>query len=169
MSRPRFTPEERTPGIHCIGGWVGPRAGLDIEARGKILCPCQRSNLDRPVVQPVARHYTDWATRLTIRVYRRSFTWNVRDLTCSRLTIFPEIRYLNFKRAQWLEKKKMLLSWHSPGGTEGNHKIMCQDSQSAGRDLNLGPPKYLMRCLVTVCSYRYPAMCKYFKNLPFSY
>jgi hypothetical protein len=24
------------------------------------------SNLDRPVVQPVARHYTDWATRLTL-------------------------------------------------------------------------------------------------------
>jgi hypothetical protein len=23
-------------------------------------------DLDRPVVQPVARHYTDWATRLTI-------------------------------------------------------------------------------------------------------
>jgi hypothetical protein len=26
---------------------------------------CQASNLDRPVVQPVARHYTDWATQLT--------------------------------------------------------------------------------------------------------
>jgi hypothetical protein len=26
---------------------------------------CQGSNLDCPVVQPVARHYTDWATRLT--------------------------------------------------------------------------------------------------------
>jgi hypothetical protein len=26
---------------------------------------CRGSNLDRPVVQPVARHYTDWATRLT--------------------------------------------------------------------------------------------------------
>jgi hypothetical protein len=25
---------------------------------------CWGSNLDRPVVQPVARHYTDWATRL---------------------------------------------------------------------------------------------------------
>ena len=24
----RFTPRERT-GTHCIGGWVGPRAGLD--------------------------------------------------------------------------------------------------------------------------------------------
>jgi hypothetical protein len=48
------------------GGWVGPRAGLDTEARGKILCLCRGSNLDRPVVQPVARHYTDWATRLTL-------------------------------------------------------------------------------------------------------
>jgi hypothetical protein len=29
-SRPgRFTLGERDPGIHCIGGWVDPRAGLD--------------------------------------------------------------------------------------------------------------------------------------------
>jgi hypothetical protein len=29
-SRPcRFTPGERAPGTHGIGGWVGPRAGLD--------------------------------------------------------------------------------------------------------------------------------------------
>jgi hypothetical protein len=29
-SRPcRFTPFERAPGTHWIGGWVGPRAGLD--------------------------------------------------------------------------------------------------------------------------------------------
>jgi hypothetical protein len=27
---------------------------------------CWGSNLDRPLVQPVARHYTDWATRLTM-------------------------------------------------------------------------------------------------------
>jgi len=24
-----FNPGERDPDIHCIGGWVGPRAGLD--------------------------------------------------------------------------------------------------------------------------------------------
>jgi hypothetical protein len=35
--RPRFRPGERTPGTHCTGGWVGPRTGLDTEARGKIL------------------------------------------------------------------------------------------------------------------------------------
>jgi hypothetical protein len=27
----RFTPEERAPGTHWIGGWVHPRAGLDTE------------------------------------------------------------------------------------------------------------------------------------------
>jgi hypothetical protein len=32
-------PGERTPGTHCTGGWVGPRAGLDTEARGKMLLP----------------------------------------------------------------------------------------------------------------------------------
>jgi hypothetical protein len=50
--RSRFTPGERTPGTHWIGGWVGPRAGLDAGARRKIR-PCRGSNLDRPIVQPV--------------------------------------------------------------------------------------------------------------------
>jgi hypothetical protein len=39
MSRLRFIAGERTPGTHWTGGWVGPRAGLDTEARGKILSP----------------------------------------------------------------------------------------------------------------------------------
>jgi hypothetical protein len=59
-SRPgrAFIPGERIPGTHCTGGWVSPRAGLHTEARGKILCPRRGSNPDRPVVQPVFRHYT---------------------------------------------------------------------------------------------------------------
>jgi hypothetical protein len=43
------------PGTHCTGGWVGLRAGLDTEDRGKILSPL-------PVTEPrspVARHCTD--------------------------------------------------------------------------------------------------------------
>jgi hypothetical protein len=59
--RPRFTPRERTPGTHWTGGWVGPTAGMDTEARGKLLCHRRGSNLDRPVIQPVIRHYTAWA------------------------------------------------------------------------------------------------------------
>jgi hypothetical protein len=46
---PRFTPGERTPGTHCK------------EKSGKILCPRRASTPDRPVVQPVVRHYTAWA------------------------------------------------------------------------------------------------------------
>jgi hypothetical protein len=34
------------------------------KVRRKILCLCRGSNLDRPVVQSVVRHYTDSATRL---------------------------------------------------------------------------------------------------------
>jgi hypothetical protein len=62
-SRPgrAFTPGERTPGTHWTGGWVGPRVGLDTEARGKILCSRRESNPDRLVVQPVVRYYTAWA------------------------------------------------------------------------------------------------------------
>jgi hypothetical protein len=52
-------PWERTPDTHCTGGWVGPRAGLDTEDRGNILCLCWGSNLNRPVIQSVARHYTE--------------------------------------------------------------------------------------------------------------
>jgi hypothetical protein len=52
--RPLY-PQER-PGIHCTGGWVGPRAGLDV---------CEKSHpppgFDPRTVQPVASRYTDWA------------------------------------------------------------------------------------------------------------
>jgi hypothetical protein len=38
-SASRFSPGERAPGTHCTGGWVGLRAGLDTEVRGKIISP----------------------------------------------------------------------------------------------------------------------------------
>jgi hypothetical protein len=39
-SRPgRALPREKDPGTHCTGGWVGLRAGLDTEVRGKIILP----------------------------------------------------------------------------------------------------------------------------------
>jgi hypothetical protein len=40
VSRPgRFTPGERAPGTHWIGGCVGPRAGLDDMKKRKFLTP----------------------------------------------------------------------------------------------------------------------------------
>jgi hypothetical protein len=56
-----------TPGTHCAGGWVGPRAGLDtLRLEEKSFRLCRGSNLDRPVVQPVARHCSHQATRFTV-------------------------------------------------------------------------------------------------------
>jgi hypothetical protein len=64
--RSRFSPGgERTPSTHWTGGWVRPRAGLDTEARGKILSPVPGNEPRSPGHPAVAIHYTDWATRLT--------------------------------------------------------------------------------------------------------
>jgi hypothetical protein len=60
-SRPGlFTPGERAPGTHLIGGWVGPRAGLDdVEERKFLTLP--GLELRSLLVQPVASRYTDCA------------------------------------------------------------------------------------------------------------
>jgi hypothetical protein len=62
---------------------VGPRAGLDTEVRVKILCLCRVSNLDRPVVQPIAR--LSYSARLTIpyrsEMYTNFLLKNVREDT----------------------------------------------------------------------------------------
>jgi hypothetical protein len=35
----RFTPREIDPGTHWVGGWVGPRVGLDAAEKRKTLTP----------------------------------------------------------------------------------------------------------------------------------
>jgi hypothetical protein len=58
-SRPsRFTPKERDPGAHWIGGWVGPRVVLDAMVKREILSSRQASNPRTPIIQPVAQRYT---------------------------------------------------------------------------------------------------------------
>jgi hypothetical protein len=43
----RFTPREEAPGSHWIGGWVGPRAGLDAVVKRKIPSPCRELDVSR--------------------------------------------------------------------------------------------------------------------------
>jgi hypothetical protein len=58
-SRPgrALPPDKGPPGTHYTGGWVGLRAGLDTEDRGKIVDLCRGSNPGRPV--RIVRHHTD--------------------------------------------------------------------------------------------------------------
>jgi hypothetical protein len=52
-SRPgRFTPVKGHRVPILIGGWVGPRTGLDDTERRKISCPCRDSNPSRPDRSP---------------------------------------------------------------------------------------------------------------------
>jgi hypothetical protein len=61
-SRPgRFTPRERAPGTHWIGGWVDPRTSLDKVEKRKKYCPYWDSNSDSSAVHQVASRYTDCA------------------------------------------------------------------------------------------------------------
>jgi hypothetical protein len=61
---PRFRPRKRTPLSHWTGGWVGPRAGLDTEFRGKILLPL-------PGIEPRSSGFDRW----TYTISRAAVTW----------------------------------------------------------------------------------------------
>jgi hypothetical protein len=54
LHAPAVLPPRNRPGTNCIGGWIGPRAGLD---------SCEKSRpppgFDPRTVQPVASRYTD--------------------------------------------------------------------------------------------------------------
>jgi hypothetical protein len=43
----RFTPGDKAPCTHWIGGWMSPRVGLDAVEQRKMSCPCQESNHGR--------------------------------------------------------------------------------------------------------------------------
>jgi hypothetical protein len=55
-SRPgRVTPGWTAPGTGWVGGYMGPRTGLDAMEKRKIFCPCQKSRPGSSVFQPVTQ------------------------------------------------------------------------------------------------------------------
>jgi hypothetical protein len=68
-----FTPGERAPGNHCSGGWVGPRASLDAETRGKILSPCRGSNSSHPA-RSQSLYWLSYLVRLFISTNENIYT-----------------------------------------------------------------------------------------------
>ena len=69
-------------GPRCIGGWVGPRAGL--EGCGK---SCLPRGFDRRTVQPVASRYTDWAIAA-----------HTSAVECNTFSLHPNIFSVNSMR-----------------------------------------------------------------------
>jgi hypothetical protein len=73
VSGQRYAPTALSPGYYWIGGWMGPRAGPDTEARGKILCLCRGSNCGHLVCSQ-----TLYRSSLIVRVPHARFgtRWN---------------------------------------------------------------------------------------------
>jgi hypothetical protein len=73
-SRPyRFTSWKRTHSIHCIGGWVSLRAGLDAVDKRKIL-HCRESNPDLPARSLSLYSQLSRLPKLLL-TYKFSFLW----------------------------------------------------------------------------------------------
>jgi hypothetical protein len=104
---PRFTPGERTPGTHYTGGWVGPRAGLDTEARGKILCLCRGKccnlvNWKMMIWKVREQHACAWETRRA----RKSWTGRLqRKIPLGRLHVAGRIIL------KWMLEKQGVMVW----------------------------------------------------------
>jgi hypothetical protein len=47
-------PGKEDPGIHCIGGWVGPIVVMEAVVKRKIPSPRREWNPKTPIFQPVA-------------------------------------------------------------------------------------------------------------------
>jgi hypothetical protein len=122
-------PRERTFGTHWTGGWVGPSAGLDAEARRKILCPCRGSNLSRPIrsqtlhwlsysgsddkaqiplifinvilhIFQYGKYFTKWLQGKTISSFVQS---NCTAVSFETITMFHAVsmRYGKFQTTRW--------------------------------------------------------------------
>jgi hypothetical protein len=76
--RPRFSGRKPRYALHRRLGGPQSRSGH----RSYL---CRGSNLDRPVVQPVVRHHTDWATRLTTFTLKEQINYVTKR--CGRCTI----------------------------------------------------------------------------------
>jgi hypothetical protein len=82
----RFTPRERDPDSHWIGGWMGHRTGMDTVSKRKIPSPCRDLNPDHPIVQPIVSRYTDCAILALCSSYRQV---KIRNGNISYRTVIP--------------------------------------------------------------------------------
>jgi hypothetical protein len=83
----RFTPRERAPGTHWIGGWVGPRAVLDAVVKRTIPSLRRESNPRTPIVQRIVRNRKS-RQKITEQIFSVQFLSFVSVLKCFCSLIF---------------------------------------------------------------------------------
>jgi hypothetical protein len=76
-----FTPRERAPGIHWIGGWVGPRVALDMVVKRKFLAPARTVTPDHPACRyyklvflaAFSNHVVRFESIMAVKIHVQSF------------------------------------------------------------------------------------------------
>ena len=111
---PAAVPPTERASILCIGGWVGPRAGLD--AWGNISPP---PGFDPRTDQPIASRYTDWA----IAARRKRMEKGEK----SNLFLFPN-PWTWTSQTNWQTNAKNTFLWRV--------QRICQASRKRHRTLN---------------------------------
>jgi hypothetical protein len=111
-SRPdRFTPREWVPGTQWIGGWVGPRAGLDVVSKIKIPSPRRDSKPNHPIILPLVSRYTDWAINPR---YKENVIMAASNFcSCYCCKVFTELSLSHFHRILfiWMRKVQFYLDY----------------------------------------------------------
>jgi hypothetical protein len=112
-------PRGETSVTHWTGDWVGFRAGLDTEVRGKISCLCRGSNRIHSVLQSVARHYTDWATSapllsifhyISMRIYMETGSIKSRLMKKPSGEKWNQSLFVSNK-VSWMKDEVFVLTW----------------------------------------------------------
>jgi hypothetical protein len=131
----RFTPGERIPGIHCIGGWVGPRAGLDDMAKRKFLII---PGLElRPRSQSLCRlrcpGSSSWHTdNFTRPKYMDSLQgrWSLSEYgSLQRKSCKPLIHFLKKQKKEVLSQDKLVTSYWEDTDLSGPMKMLASHFQ----------------------------------------
>jgi hypothetical protein len=88
----RFTPRERAPGTHWIGGWVDPRTVLDMEKRKFLALPGLEL---RPLLsRPARRYYT------CIECFPQAYY----TLCCTHVNFDSDVLTPLYVRTSWIVK-----------------------------------------------------------------
>jgi hypothetical protein len=108
--RPHFYPRGKDPPVPTgqEAGWA-PEPVWTQKAREKILCPHRGSNPDRPVIQPVVRHYTAWTNPAPCAI---STTWKCKGRPIRSYTF--RLPLTNMVWTQ-LGSDNSLISYHANG------------------------------------------------------
>jgi hypothetical protein len=134
-------PGKGTPGTHCIGCRLDPRAGLDTAVvKRKIPSPRRESNPRTPIVQLVAaQRYTDWAIPARIQesiwkyIHSPSLPLSISEEKVSILfpSMYSEKQTVLCKKRGWnmIRTKFRMLKWLHQSFYELGTRVGTRDFQ----------------------------------------